>query len=112
MPASEAGKLLRVHVSGYDRCGELPLYEAIVEKCRELRIAGATVFRGLEGYGQSTELHRGHFLNRAEQPIVIDVVDTAENIARLVPVVEEMLATGIYGISDVRMRRVQRKLET
>ena len=75
--------------SGTVAGGLKPLYEAIVEKCRELKIAGATVYRGLEGYGDTAEIHRSHILTH-DLPIVIQIVDSAENIQRLLPVVEEV----------------------
>lgn len=102
-------RLLRIHISESDRFQGKPLYEAIVAKCRELKIAGATVFRGLEGYGESAELHRSH-LARHDQPILITIVDTGENLSRLIPVVEEMMDTGLIAISDVRAVRVRKKV--
>jgi PII-like signaling protein len=102
-------KLLRIHISEGDRFQGKPLYEAIVAKCRELKIAGATVFRGLEGYGESAELHRPH-LARHDQPILISIVDTAENLNRLVPVVEQMMDTGLIAVSDVQAVRVSKKV--
>ena len=102
-------KLLRIHISEADRFQGKPLYEAIVATCRELKIAGATVFRGLEGYGESAEMHKSH-LTRHDQPILISIVDTEDNLRRLVPVVEEMLDTGLMAVSDVRVVRVQKKL--
>jgi PII-like signaling protein len=107
MRRAETSKLLRIHISESDRCGDKPLYEAIVAKCRELKIAGATVFRGLEGYGETAEMHRPHLI-RHDQPIVITIVDTAENLALLVPAVEQMMDTGVMAVSDVRVVRVQR----
>jgi PII-like signaling protein len=101
-------KLLRIHISEADRFQGKPLYEAIVATCRELKIAGATVFRGLEGYGESAEVHKSH-LTRHDQPIVISIVDTDDNLRRLVPVVEEMMDTGLMAVSDVRVVRVQKK---
>jgi PII-like signaling protein len=101
-------KLLRIHISEGDRFQGKPLYEAIVARCRELKIAGATVFRGLEGYGESAEMHKSH-LTRHDQPIVISIVDTDDNLRRLVPVVEEMMDTGLMAVSDVRVVRVQKK---
>jgi len=94
-----------VHVSESDRYQGQPLFEAIVARCRELKIAGATVFRALEGYGESAELHRAH-LGRHDQPIVIVIVDSPENLDRLVPKIEEMLDTGVLAISEVEMIRV------
>ena len=102
---TQPGKILRVHVSESDRYQGQPLFEAIVARCRELKIAGATVFRALEGYGESAELHRAH-LGRHDQPIVIVIVDSPENLDRLVPKIEEMLDTGVLAISEVEMIRV------
>jgi PII-like signaling protein len=109
MQQSVPGRLLRVQISESDRLDRKPLYEAIVAKCRELRIAGATVFRGLEGYGETGEMHRAHIL-RHDQPILISIVDTAENIERLIPVIERMMNTGIMAQSDVKMIRVQKRM--
>ena len=109
MQPGTPAKLLRVHISESDRAGHKPLYEAIVAKCREMKIAGATVFRGLEGYGETGEMHRSHLVQH-DQPILISIVDTAENIDRLVPVIEQMMNTGILAESDVQMIRVQKKL--
>jgi uncharacterized protein len=103
---AQPAKILRVHVSESDSYQGQPLFEAIVARCRELKIAGATVFRGLEGYGESTELHRAH-LGRHDQPIVIVIVDTEDNLDRLVPKIEEMVDTGVLAISEVEMIRVQ-----
>jgi hypothetical protein len=100
---------MRIHISEADRYGEKPLYEAIVAMCREMKIAGATVHRGLEGYGETAEMHKSH-LTRRDQPIVISIVDSADNLARLVPVVEEMMDTGLFAVSDVRVVRVQKRV--
>ena len=102
-------RLLRIHISEGDRFQGKPLYEAIVAKCRELKIAGATVFRGLEGYGESAEMHKAH-LARHDQPILISIIDTADNLKGLVPVVEEMMDTGLIAASDVEVIRVQKKV--
>ena len=104
-------RLLRIHISESDRFGGKPLYEAIVAKCRERNIAGATVFRGLEGYGESAEMHRSH-LARHDQPIVISIVDTADNLSGLIPAVEQMMDTGLIAVSDVQVVRVQKMLRT
>ncbi|MGC9948697.1 MAG: DUF190 domain-containing protein [Bryobacteraceae bacterium] len=108
MLPGQPAKLLRIHIGESDRYGGKPLYEAIVSKCREMKIAGATVFRGLEGYGETAEMHK-HHLTRHDQPILISIVDTEDNLARLAPVVEEMMDTGLMAISDVRLVRVQKK---
>ena len=109
MQQSYPARLLRIHISEGDRFQGKPLYEAIVAKCREMKIAGATVFRGLEGYGESAEMHRSH-LARHDQPILISIVDSADNLSRLVPVVEAMMDTGLMAASEVTVVRVQKKV--
>jgi PII-like signaling protein len=107
----QPGKILRIHISESDRHQGRPLYEAIVAKCRELKIAGATVFLGLEGYGETAEMHRAHLVH-SDRPIVITIVDTAENIERLVPAVAEMMDTGLLASSEVQMIRVEKTVTT
>jgi PII-like signaling protein len=106
MQPGQRAKLLRIHIAESDRYQGKPLYEAIVAKCRELKIAGATVFRGLEGYGETAEIHKAHLI-RHDQPIVISIADSSDHIASLVPAIEEMIDTGMIAISEVRMVRVQ-----
>jgi PII-like signaling protein len=105
---AQPARILRIHILESDRYDGQPLFEAIIAKCRELKIAGATVFRGLEGYGESAELHRAHLVHH-DLPIVIVIVDTAESLGRLVPGIEEMIDTGVLATSDVEMIRVQRR---
>jgi hypothetical protein len=100
-------KLLRLHFGESDRYNGKPLYEAIVNRCKELKIAGATVFRGLEGYGETAEIHRHHLI-RKDQPIVVTIVDTPENLGRLIPEVEEMMDTGMIATSDVEYMRIEK----
>jgi len=107
MQPARTAKILRIHTSETDRYQGKPLYEAIVAKCRELKIAGATVFRGLEGYGESAEMHRAHLI-RHEQPIIIVIVDVPENLERLIPAVEQMMNTGVLASSEVAMIRVEK----
>jgi hypothetical protein len=108
MLQGQPARLLRIHISESDRYQGKPLYEAIVEKCRELKIAGATVFRGLVGYGETAELHKAHLLHH-DLPILISIVDTPENLARLAPVVEDMMDTGLMVVSDVNAVRVRKQ---
>ena len=76
-----------------------------MQKCLELKIAGITIPRGLEGYGGMAHIHRSRLLGH-ELPIVATIVDSAENIARLAPIVEEMMGTGLIAVSDVQIRRI------
>jgi len=107
MRTVKKAKLLRLHFGEGDQYKGKPLYQAIVNRCRELKIAGATVFRGLEGYGETAEIHRHHLI-RKDQPIVVTIVDTAENLARLIPDVEEMMDTGMIATSEVDYMRIER----
>ena len=107
MSPEPPAKLLRIHISEGDRHQGKPLYEILVEKCRELKIAGATVFRGLEGYGETAGLHRSHLVGH-DQPVVIAIVDSAQNIALLMAAAEELMGTGMMAVSDVQARRVEK----
>jgi len=107
MPDFQPAKLLRLHFTERERYRGKPLYEAIVEKCREMKISGATVFRGLEGYGEAAEIHRSHLLAH-DLPVVVQIVDSEENIQRLLPALEEMMDKGLISMSDVKMRRIQK----
>ena len=107
MGPARPAKLLRLHFSERDKYGGKPLYEAIVERCRELSIAGATVFRGLEGYGESAEIHRSHLIGH-DLPIAVTIVDSSENIQRLLPMLEELMDKGLIAISDVEVRRIRK----
>jgi PII-like signaling protein len=102
----QPAKLLRLHFSEEDQYEDTPLYEALVKKCQTLGIAGITVLRGMEGYGESTEIHRARILAH-DQPIIVTVVESAENIERLMPEIEKMVDTGMIAISDVEMIRIQ-----
>ncbi len=99
-------KLLRIHLSEGDRYQGRKTYEAILQKCREAGVAGATVFRGLEGFGETAEIHRGRHLLRPDQPIVIVVVDEASRIMAVIPEIERMMESGMLALSDVTARRV------
>jgi uncharacterized protein len=76
-----------------------------VKKCQALGIAGITVLRGMEGYGESSEIHRRRILAH-DQPIIVTVVESAENIEMLLREIETMVDTGMIAISDVEMIRI------
>lgn len=101
------GKLLRLYVNEHDRYAGKALYEAIIERCRELKVAGATVFRALEGFGETAELHHAH-LFQADQPIVITIVDSTEKVEEIMPVLQAMMNSGLIAVSDVEIITVSR----
>jgi PII-like signaling protein len=96
-------KMLRIHFGEDDKWQGKPLYEAIVEKCRELDLAGATVYRGIEGYGASTLIHKAHLLRSSDRPIMVSVIDTEENIGKLLPALDQMVGDGLIAVSDVEV---------
>ena len=98
-------KMLRIHFGEDDKWQGRPLYEAIVMKCRELDIAGASVFRGIAGYGASTLIHKRHLLRSSDAPIMIAVIDTEEKISKLLPVLDQMVDEGLIAMSDVEVIR-------
>ena len=97
-------KMLRIHFGEDDKWQGQPLYEAIVERCRKLDIAGATAYRGIEGYGASTMIRKSHLFRRSsDSPILVQIIDTAENIQRLIPALDEMVSEGLIAVSDVEV---------
>ncbi|CAN5343221.1 DUF190 domain-containing protein [soil metagenome] len=98
--------LLRVFIGETDRYEGRPLYEAIVLKARELHLAGATVLRGPMGYGHSSRLHTVKILRLSEDlPIVIDIVDSDEKIEAFLPVLDQMMGSGLVTLEKVRVLR-------
>jgi PII-like signaling protein len=96
------GKLLRVFVGESDRWHGKPLYQAIVERAREEGLAGATVLRGIEGFGADSRLHTARLLRLSEDlPVVIEIVDSAEQIERILPVLDEMVGEGMVTVERV-----------
>ena len=97
-------KMLRIHFGENDKWKEKPLHQAIIEKCRELDIAGATVFRGIEGYGASTLIHRSHLLSfSSDAPVMVSVIDSEEKIQKLLPHLEQMIQEGLIAMSEVEV---------
>lgn len=98
------GKLLRVFIGESDRFEGKPLYRALVERLRGEGVAGATALRGIEGFGATSHLHTSRILRLSEDlPIVIEVVDTAENIERVLPIVDAMVRDGMVTIERVQV---------
>src|SRR5260370_35700414 len=98
--SSQPGKLLRLYVNERDEYHGKPLYQAIVARCQELNLGGVTVFRGLEGFGQSSELHRSHLVS-SDQPIVITVVEGRERALEALPVLQAVLDSDVIAITEV-----------
>ena len=100
-------KLMRVFIGESDRWHGEPLYDAIVKRLRMMDIAGATVYRGIDGYGAKGHSHKQSFFHPSQDlPIMISVIDTPEKIAEASAVIEKMLADGLIAVSDVEMTRL------
>jgi PII-like signaling protein len=102
-------RMLRIFLGEADKWQGEPLYDAIVKRLRMLDIAGATVYRGILGYGAKGHEHKKSFLHvSSDLPIMLEVVDTPEKIRAATEVVEGMLEDGLLVISDVDMVRLVR----
>lgn len=98
------GHLLRIFVGETDRWHGKPLYEAIVHAAREHGLAGATVLRGLEGFGAHSRIHTAKILRLSEDlPIVIEIVDKAARIQEILPVLDEMVVEGMMTLEKVHI---------
>jgi PII-like signaling protein len=101
---SEEGRLLRIYIGESDRWHDRPLYEAIVLRAREMGLAGATVLRGLAGFGASSRIHTAKILRLSEDlPVVIEIADEAERIESFLPVLDEMITEGLVTVERVRV---------
>jgi len=106
MRLQETALLLRVFIGEDDRFDGKPLYEAIVIKAREHGLAGATVLRGPLGFGHSSRLHTAKILRLSEDlPVVIEIIDSKENITAFLPLLDSMLTGGLVSLEEVRILR-------
>lgn len=98
--------LMRIFIGEGDRWHGKPLYEAIVERLRESGCAGATVLKGAMGYGASSVIHTDRILRLSEDlPVVIEVVDTAERVQDLLPLLDEMISGGMITLEKAHVIR-------
>ncbi len=99
-------KLLRIYMAESDKWNGEPLYDAIVKQLRMMDISGATVYRGLMGYGVTGETHKEGFLGMSHDlPVMISVVESAEKLDVVMNTVEEMMQEGLIVVSDVEFIR-------
>jgi uncharacterized protein len=104
MNIPEDGYLLRIFVGESDRPGHRPLYESIVLQAREAGLAGATVLRGVMGFGKHSILHTAKILRLSEDmPMIIEIVDSLDNIEKFLPVLDELIKDGLVTIEKVRV---------
>jgi len=111
MKLSGRARMIRIHFGERDRWQGRPLYEAILEEARRQDLAGATVYRGIEGFGGSTRIHRGHRFTSSDLPIMVAIIDSADKIDRFLPTLEKMISEGLIAISDVEVIRYTHREE-
>src|SRR5271167_2725197 len=96
--------LMRIHIGESDRLHGKPLYEAIVELLRREKFSGATVLRGVAGYGGSSVYHTDKILRLSQDlPIVVEVVEFTERIERILPQLDGMIGGGLVTLEKVRV---------
>lgn len=104
MKLQSEGLLARIFIGESDRWEGAPLYEAIVQRAREKGLAGATVVRGIEGYGAHNFIHTARIQRFAEDlPIVIEIVDQKEKVQAFLPELDEMVAEGLVTLEPVQV---------
>lgn len=103
MEAPHDAVLLRIFTSVSDRFGLEPLYQAIVKKALDMDLAGATVLRGPLGFGQSRTLHKGRLFRVSDLPVVVEIVDDQAKIDAFLPVLDEMMESGLVTIEAARV---------
>jgi PII-like signaling protein len=105
MMLPEQGKLLRIFVGEQDSHDGKPLYQWLVEEARNNGLAGATVLRGMEGYGAHSRLHTAKVLRLSiDLPVVIEIVDTEEKIEAFLPVIDNAIPEGLATVERVQIR--------
>lgn len=104
MNPPENGMLLRIFIGESDACDGRPLYEQIVLKARELNLAGATVMRGIMGFGADSRMHTAKILCLSDDlPIIIEIVDTEEKLKTLLPFLDETVEEGLITLEKVQV---------
>jgi len=105
-------KLLRIYLGESDKWNGEPLYDAIVKQLRMMDIAGATVYRGIMGYGIRGETHKQGFLHMSHDlPVMISVIESPEKINQAIDAIEPMMQDGLIVLSDVEYIRLVRSAE-
>jgi len=98
--------LMRIFIGEQDKDGTKPLYQAVMDMLRKEKLAGATVLRGIAGFGANSHLHSAHLLALSQDlPMVIECVDTRENIDHIMPKIDEMISDGLVTLENVEVVR-------
>ena len=104
MKPGDPCQLLKIYLSDDSRYKGHSLYRAVVYKLKEFGIAGATVVHAIEGYGKDKAIHAAHILDLSSSlPVIVEAVDTAEQIQKVLPVIAEMVNEGMVMVTDVNV---------
>ena len=110
MKLPEDALLLRIFIGERDKYHGKPLYESIVMKAREMNLAGATVIRGILGFGAHSRIHSAKLLEISQDlPIIIEIVDTKENIDKLLPFIDENVEEGLVTLEKIKVIKYRHK---
>ena len=102
--------LMRIFVGESEKHNGKPLYKVLLETLKAENLAGATVFRGICGFGPKGHMHSAHLLTLSEDlPMVIEVVDTQEKIDTALPKLDDIMTKGLVTIEEVRAIRYEQK---
>jgi len=102
MTINENGVLLRIFIGEADKYQDTALHEAVLQKARELGLAGATVLRGIEGFGANSAVHKTGLLEMStELPVVIEIAEAREKVELLLPHLEHMVQEGMITMEHV-----------
>ena len=113
MKLPENGQLLRIFIGESDKINGKPLFEAIVLKARELGLAGATVVRGIMGFGADSRMHFAKVLRISEDlPVIIEIVDTEEKLQTIMPFLDENVTEGLITMEDVKVVKYRHSQNT
>lgn len=106
MKLEGSGKLLRIFVGESERHGLQPLYTAIVEKARAAGMSGATVFKGIEGFGAHSVVHAARVFDLStDLPVLIEIVDTQERVQAFLPELDALVTDGLITLESVEIIR-------
>jgi uncharacterized protein len=104
MKIEGGARRIRVYIGESDQWHGKALFTAIVERCRVEGFAGATVLRGIEGFGAHSRIHTARILQLSEDlPVIVEIVDRPERIEQLLPMLDEMVKEGLVTIEDVHV---------
>lgn len=108
---TSSAKRLRIYIGETDSYKGRALYQVLVEKAKELDLAGATAFRGLMGYGANSRIHTAKIMDlSSDLPMIVEIIDSEEYIKKLLPYIDEMVQEGLVTIDDIEVIKYGKKV--